>query len=247
MESAKPKRTISMTTAIIYFVISLIFNSAGNVLTLVSSNKIHPSFLGSAYWTAAETNFGNAFGWNLFWAFFGLGLLTTVLNAILIGHWDWKRVIGNVIFLGPFALLIQLFSEFFNGQTPFFGGFPSTHSVLGIVIYVLVNFMGVAFIAVAISIYQRVNLALHPADDLMQILRFKFFGGSAPRAMWCSYITPTIMEIIALVITHNFVYFGLGTIFAFLFQGSITGFADKHIFPSLKHQAIDVGKVENNK
>ena len=242
----KAKRTISMTTAITYFVISLIFNSAGNVLTLVSSAKIHSRLLGSAYWTAAETNFGNAFGWDLFFAFLGLGLLTTLLNFCLIGHWSWSRLAGNLIFLIPFSLLIQLFDNLFNGA------FPSAQSAVGVIIYILINFLGVAFIAVAISIYQRVNLALHPADDLMQILRFKFFHGQAAKAMWCSYIPPTLMAIIAIIVmgifTGNylagFMNFGIGTIFAFLFQGSITGFADKHIFPSLKHQALDVGKVE---
>jgi len=111
-----------------------------------------------------------------------------------------------------------------------------------IIFYVALNFLGVAFIAVAISIYQRVNLVLHPADDLMQILRFRYFKGQAAKAMWASYIPPTIMAIIALVITRQFTNFGLGTVFAFLAQGGITGIADKVIFPNLKHQAVDVGK-----
>lgn len=59
-------RTISMGKAIAYFALSLVINSAGNVLTLVTSAKIHPSFLGAAYWSAAEANLGTAFHWNLF-------------------------------------------------------------------------------------------------------------------------------------------------------------------------------------
>lgn len=227
---------------------SIIFNAAGNVLTLVSSVKIPEHFLGAAYWTGAENLFGKAFGWNLFWAFLILGLMTTMLNFILIGHWSWSRLIGNLIFLIPFSSLIQFFQGIFTNM------FPAAHTIIGTIIYVLVNFLGVTFIAVAISIYQRVNLALHPADDLMQILRFKYFHGSATLAMWCSYIPPTLIAICAIlgcwffnanlaaVILANF---GLGTVFAFLFQGGITGWTDKHIFPSLKHQALDVGKVED--
>lgn len=226
MESTKPKRTISMTTAITYFVVSLIFNSAGNVLTLVSSAKIHVKILGSAYWTAAENNFGFAFHWSLFWAFLGLGLLTTMLNFILIGHWSWSRLIGNLIFLIPFSSLIQFFDGVFSNY------FPATSSILGTIVYVFVNFLGVTFIAVAISIYQRVNPA---------------------KAMWCSYIPPTLIAIAAVVMDGIFqgsflnglANFGLGTVFAFLFQGGITGWSDKHIFPSLKHQALDVGKIED--
>ncbi|GLB46930.1 hypothetical protein WR164_09090 [Philodulcilactobacillus myokoensis] len=240
MSSKKTPRTISMTSSVIYFAISLVFNSAGNVLTLISSAKIHPSFLGAAYWTAAENNLGIALHWSLFWAFFGLGLLTAVLNAILVGHWSWSRVFGNIIFLGPFSLLIQFFDNIFVGLL------PEAHGIVADIIYVLMNFLGVAMIAMAISIYQRVNLALHPADDLMQILRFKYCHGNAATAMWFSYIPPTVMAIIAFCITRDLGgSFGVGTLFAFFFQGGITGLSDKYVFPNLKHQAIDVGKSDN--
>ena len=149
---------------------------------------------------------------------------------------DWHRIIGNFLFMLPFSIFIQWFSNIFNQIM------PNANSVAATVLYTVINFIGVGFIAVAISIYQRVNLVLHPADDLMQILRFKYFHGSAFKAMWASYIPPTIFAIIAFVITFPNLYnFGLGTIFAFLFQGGITGIADKYVFKNLKHQAIDVG------
>ncbi|MFC6207310.1 fructose permease [Levilactobacillus tongjiangensis] len=237
------QRTISMSKAIAYFALSLVINSAGNVLTLVTSAKIHPSFLGAAYWSAAEANLGTAFHWNLFWAFLIMGFLTAVLNAVLIHHWDWKRIAGNMIFMVPFSALIQVFEDFFDGKYPaLFAGLPDAHSTGMVIFYIALNFLGVAFIAVAISIYQRVNLVLHPADDLMQILRFRYFKGQAAKAMWASYIPPTIMAIIAIIITRQFTNFGLGTVFAFLAQGGITGVADRVIFPKLKHQAVDVGK-----
>ena len=239
---ASHQRTISMGKAITYFVISLVINSAGNVLTLVTSAKIHPSFLGAAYWTAAEANLGTAFHWNLFWAFLIMGFLTAVLNAILMHHWSWKRIIGNMVFMVPFSALIQVFEDFFMGNYPgLFAGLPDAHSTGMVIFYVLLNFLGVALIGTAISIYQRVNLVLHPADDLMQILRFRYFKGQAAKAMWASYIPPTIMAVVAIIVTRQFTNFGLGTIFAFLAQGGITGIADKVIFPKLKHQALDVG------
>ena len=57
--------------------------------------------------------------------------------------------------------------------------------------------------------------------------------------MWASYIPPTIMALAALP-KMGLANFGLGTIFALLFQGGITGLADRIIFPKLKHQALDV-------
>ncbi|WP_439426180.1 fructose permease [Oenococcus alcoholitolerans] len=239
------KRTISMSSSLAYFVLSLVINSAGNVLTLVTSSKIHPSYLGSAYWTAATANFGAALHWNLFWAFIIVGILTIILNSVLVGSFSWKRAIGNMLFMIPFSALIQVFADFFLGRySNIFSGLPEATNPLMVFLYILLNFFGVVLIGTAISIYQRVNLVLHPADDLMQILRFKYFKGRAATAMWISYVPPTVLAVIALIITHNFTNFGLGTIFAFLFQGGVTGIADKWVFPKLKHQAVDVGKVE---
>ncbi|GAX06509.1 membrane protein [Secundilactobacillus pentosiphilus] len=234
------QRHISMAASIGYFAISLVINSLGNVLTLVTSTHIHPSFLGSAYWTAAESNLGHALlGDNsqvLFWAFFVLGMLVAFLNAALMHQLEWKRILGNLAFLLPFSLFIQWFANIFNRLM------PNAYSPLMVALYVLINFLGVACMGTAISIYQRVNLVLHPADDLTQILRYRYCRGNATIAMWFSYVPPTLMGIIAALMTGSITNFGLGTIFAFLFQGSITGIADRIVFPKLKHQALDVGR-----
>lgn len=162
-------------------------------------------------------------------------MLISFLNALLVGKLDWKRILGNLIFMVPFSAFIQIFANLFNAHM------PNATTPLMIVLYIIINFIGVALIGIAISIYQRANIVLHPADDLMQILRFKFFHGRAGIAMWASYIPPTIMAIIALIMTHNFENFGLGTLFAFLLQGNITGWADTRIIPTLAHQNIDIG------
>lgn len=93
----------------------------------------------------------------------------------------------------------------------------------------------------AISIYQRVNLVLHPADDLFQIIRFRYCHGNATVAMWLSYIPPTIMAVIAAFMQGGIYNFGLATIFALLLQGAITGWSDRLVCPRLHHQALDVG------
>ncbi len=154
------ERTISLTASWAYFALSIVINSMGNVLTLVTSSHVHPQFLGSAYWTAAENNLGIAVLGNnsmtLFWAFMVLGMLTSILNAILMHKWDWRRIGGNFIFMLPFSIFIQWFSDIFNRIMPDATTLPM------IILYVFINFLGVAFIGTAISIYQRVNLVLHP-------------------------------------------------------------------------------------
>ena len=89
-------RTISMSKSIAYFALSLVINSAGNVITLVTSSKIHPSYLGSAYWTAAEANFATAINWNLFWTFFDYWGFNNGVKR----HFDRKMGMGS----GPWKL-----------------------------------------------------------------------------------------------------------------------------------------------
>ena len=239
MTSTNSSRTISMGMSLWYFFISLVLNSLGNVLTLETSDHIHPAILGSAYWTAAEANLGYAvLGDNklaLFWAFFGLGVLVCFLNALLIHKLDWRRIAGNIAFMLPFAIFIQWFADLFEAVM------PQADSWGLDIFYVLLNFFGVFLIGIAISIYQRVNLVLHSQDDLFQITRFRYVNGNATVAMWLTYIPPTIMGLIAYFMTGQIQNIGFGTIFAFLFQGSFTGWGDRHIFPRLKHQALDMG------
>ncbi|MFT9389072.1 MAG: fructose permease [Leuconostoc sp.] len=229
-------RTLTIGASLSYFILSLVINAAGNVLTVVTSQKIHPAFLGSAYWTAAESGFNkavfNGSSTMLGWVFFIVGVIIAVLNVFLQGYFDWRKFFGNIAFMVPFSVLISFFAGLFSKVL------PDSHSVWLTVVYTLLNFIGVAMIAIAISIYQRTNLVLHPADDLMQILRFKYFKGNAAKAMWASYIPPTIIGIIAIIILPDFSNYGLGTIFAFLFQGSITGWGDHAIFPKLTHQGL---------
>ncbi|GAP00027.1 fructose permease [Fructobacillus ficulneus] len=228
------KRTISWPVSLSYFAFSLVINSMGNVLTIVTSQKIHPTFLGSAYWTAAQNGWNVAFlgGKNVSIVFFVVGMLVAILNMVLNRKVDIKRFLGNLAFMVPFSALISVFVDAFTKIL------PEAHGWAMDLAYVLLNFVGVALIAIAISIYQRTNIVLHPADDLMQVLRFKYFNGNAGLAMWVSYIPPTIIGIVALIAYPDFSNYGLGTVFAFLFQGNITGWADTRIFSKLKHQGI---------
>lgn len=263
--ATRPARTATMGVTVGLFALSLPINALGNVLTAVTSNRVagpgaKASYLGAAFWTAGEYNMADVFpSWmnvgsvfNVqFWSFFLVGLAVIALNQILVGRVNWRRIFGNIMFLVPFSLLVGVFTDLLLGRfTPGWGGLPYAGSSIALhVAYVLLNCVGVALIAIAISLYQRANIALHPADDLMQILRFKYCKGNAAVAMWLSYVPPALVAIVAVIIlsarngglTVN--YFGVGTLFAFLCQGGITGWADRHIIPSFTHQALDVGAI----
>ena len=158
------------------------------------------------------------------------GAIVIVTNVIILKRFDLKRVLGNLIFMIPFSWLV--------------GAFEAWLIKLGITqlplwSQVILDCLGVVLIALAISIYQRVNWMLHPVDDLMQILRFKYFKGNATVAQLIVFTPPIIAIIISLCLTHQLYAINIGTLFALAFQGSLVGVFDKMAFPSLKHQNLD--------
>lgn len=207
----------------IFFVISILFNTIGNALT-VSTN------LGSAMWTAASVNASHFIPISFSMILFILSCVVIVLNVIILRRFDWRRIVGNLLFMIPYSYLIGAFNDWFVrfgiNQLPLWER-------------VIIDLIGVICMAIAISIYQRVNWILHPLDDFMQILRFKFFKGNPAFAQWTSYSLPIILILISVVLTHQISAVNIGTIVIILFQGTFIGIADKIVFSSLKHQHIE--------
>lgn len=217
-----------MTTPVLIgeFVISILINALGNALT-VSLN------LGSAFWTAAAVNLSHALPISLGNMLVLNGFLIIAANAILLRKLEWRRIAGNLIFMVPFSYLVGWFTQLVMLT-------PINH--LPLIPRILLDFLGVAFIGTGISIYQRINVMLHPADDLMQILRFNYFHGNATAAQITSFMPPLIAIVITFFFTHQIYAVNIGTIFALLFQGAIVAWADKHIMPKLKHRNLSRGE-----
>lgn len=206
-----------------YFILSIVINSLGNAIT-VSLN------LGSALWTASSVNLARVTPISLSWWLFISGAVVIVTNAVILRKIQIGRIIGNLIFMLPFSYLVGWFASLLTkvGIT-----------TLPLAVRIILDCLGVVLIAIAISIYQRVNWMLHPVDDLMQIIRFKFFHGNSTVAQLVTFTPPIIAIIITLIYTHHIYAINIGTLFALLFQGALVGIADRVIFPSLKHQNLD--------
>ncbi|MDO1605731.1 hypothetical protein Q2T76_06630 [Lactobacillus sp. YT155] len=203
-----------------YFTFSILLNSFANALT-ISTN------MGSALWTASATNLADITQISLGNILFVYGILVIVLNTILAGEIDWRRMLGNFIFITPFSYLVQFMTKYLNYlnivQLPY-------------IWRVIIDIFGIFLIAVAVSIYLRVNLVLHPNDDLSFILRFKYFKGNPGIAQIVSFIPPIIVIFICYLINRHLVAVNVGTVFSLIFQGFLIGWADKHICRNLKYR-----------
>jgi uncharacterized membrane protein YczE len=143
---------------------------------------------------------------------------------------EWRRVLGNLFFLVPFGYLVGAWGGIFRGL-----GVGQLHWALRLAL----DIGGLVMVATAVSIYQRVNVILHPNDDMTNIMRFKYFHGSAPRAQLVNFAVPLIVIGVVVLFSHRITAFNLGTAFSFFSQGPIIAWADTHVFRHLTHHYND--------
>ncbi|WP_338214866.1 hypothetical protein [Lacticaseibacillus salsurivasis] len=207
-----------------YFVFSILLNGFGNGLTVAMN-------LGSALWTASAVNLAHALHLTLLTVLLAEGVAVVLFNALVLRCLEWRRIAGNFIFMIPFSFLVSWFARLI-GMTPLVA--------LPLIWRVALDLFGIVCTGVAVSIYQRLNVMLHPNDDLMQILRFHFLHGNAALAQPVSYIPPITLILICVLATRQAYALNIGTLFSLVAQGAIVGLADRFVFPQLKHRHLVV-------
>ena len=221
-----------------WLIFSIILNSIANALTIATS-------MGSAVWTASAVNLSHwithssspavanqVLGPVLIWYGVIVAFITMLLNRKL----DLGRFIKNLLFMIPFSYLVQWIVPFFTVTCHLNQLHADVTHPFQLGLAIVLDIIGLFGIAVAISLYQRANLILHPNDDLSYIIRFKYLKGIASLSQWVSFIPPVVITGMSYFANHQQIWsFGFGTAWAFLTQGYLQGWSDKHIVPSFKH------------
>lgn len=153
----------SLTGRWVFLAISIILNACSNGLTVATN-------MGSAIWTASAANLSNWVHWSLGNTLFLEGVAVALTNLLLLRRFDYFRLIRNLLYILPFSYILQWFADWFNHL-----GVPN----LNLCWRLILDIIGIFGIAVAVSIYQRANLIMHPNDDFPYILRFRFMHGSS--------------------------------------------------------------------
>lgn len=209
----------SIQTRIIGLVSGLILNAFGNGLC-ISAN------MGSGLWTAAAVNLTEWIGLNTGLLIFIFGVVNAVTNQFLIRRFDGRRLIGELLYVMFFSYFVNIFTNLLNNV-----GVPN----LPIVIRAILSCLGVVFFCVAISLYQRANIVMHPNDDTTNILRFMYLKGNSTAAQVIDFVPPIIIIIIAGIAIKAVYSVNVGTVFSFIFNGILIALSDKWIWPALKH------------
>lgn len=147
----------------------------------------------------------------------------------LVRELSWSRFLSNLLFITPFSYLIQLFTQIV---------IHLGINQLQLPLRIIIDILGILCVALATSIYQRANIVLHPNDDFMQILRYRFLNGNATIAQMVHYIPPVLIMVGTFFISRRLFAVNIGTLICLFFQGTFIGFFDRHAFTRLKHYGI---------
>lgn len=219
MTHDQPTAGNSLTARIAALIFSLVLNACGNALCITSN-------VGSGIWTASAVNMHEAFGLDVGLLLFLIGLINAITNQLLIRRLDLKRFVGEIIFVLCFSYFVDLFTAAFTTL-----GIPT----LPWLARMFISILGVSTFCVAISIYQRANLFMHPNDDTTNILRFMYLKGNATASQLIDFVPPIVIMAITFTITHRVDAVNVGTFYSFLMNGLLIATADRLVFPKLVH------------
>ena len=150
-----------MLTRVIALIIGLVLNALGSGLTVATN-------MGAAPWTAAEVNLAYVCHISIGLMIFLVGVLVRIANQLLIKRWDKYRFFGEIIFIASFSYFTDIFISFFDWlKVP----------QLMILWRIFFCMLGIIIFCIAISLYQRANIIMHPNDDTTNILRFDYCKG----------------------------------------------------------------------
>ncbi|HJE45910.1 YczE/YyaS/YitT family protein [Levilactobacillus namurensis] len=208
-----------MPQRVLALILGLVINALGNGLTVATN-------MGTSPWTASEVNLGHLFGTTVGWPMLVVGVLTAVINQLLIRHWDTWRFVGEVAFISCFSYFVNTFVAGFTRL-----GVPD----LPVIPKIVVCLLGVVTFCCAISLYQRANLIMHPNDDTTNILRFLYFNGRVMTAQIVNFLVSVAIIILTVLFTHRLYSVNIGTLFCLLGNGPLIGLSDRYIWPGLRH------------
>lgn len=200
-----------MAKAIFWLCVSILLNGFGNAVTVKAA-------LGSAPWTAAGLNFSNMFGITVGNALIIMSLIVMIADDCLRRRWNRMKDVYNFIYVLSFGYVIDAWLFVMQGIT-----------LHGFALRLVSCLFGVICIAAALSIYLRLNLVLHPFDDLLNILREKYLKGNVVLAQRISLGIPLAIGLSVGLVRHEIIGISIGTLFSFLCMGYFILLFDKMI------------------
>ncbi|MGM0110032.1 hypothetical protein [Enterococcus sp. DIV0187] len=177
--------------------------------------------MGSVIWMASGQGIAEILNMSIGNALILFGCFVAILGCFLNKKIDVKRNVYNIIFMILFSYLVEFMVyilTFFRICTfPFLAKF-------------ILMILSLVLISIAVALYQKADIVLHPNDELMLIVRNQFTKNNATKAQALVYIIPIGASLLAHAISGKWIGIGVGTVMSILFQGPIIDLCDCLLF-----------------
>ena len=219
MQQIKNGNKLTPMQMAFYIILAIFINALGNGLTVALN-------MGSAMWTAASVNLAVFLQLPFAVTMSMLGVFALGWSFVITKSFDLRRAIANFCFMLPFSYLIGFFADFFSSL-----GVEN----LPLLVKIILDIIGIYFLACGVSIYQRVNLVMHPIDEVIKNVRFYICQGKSREGLIVSFIPPMLLIVTIYLLTGDIHAVNIGTLVSLIFQGDFVAISDKYVFPHLKH------------
>lgn len=158
----------------------------------------------------------------------GVTLTVVGVTALIINYFAYKdssvkRSMFNLLFLLSFSYLVDLWYYILPDIT-----------IESYTIRLALNILGIIFIAAGVSIYLRLNVVLHPVDELLQIFRLQVYRGNVVKAQITSLSIPLLGSLVFWIVSGNLYAVNVATLFSFFIYGLFHCLFRQIFFPEFK-------------
>ncbi len=193
----------------IMFAVSYLLNALGNALMIKGS-------VGALMWTSTFENFGNLIGVTA-------GTATSILSVLF---YTISKIIGKD-FKPKDAVICVVLSVFFGTLIDFFLYIIGKSPLDKVYLNYTIALLGILFIAIAVSLAIRANVAFLALDDFLKNLKIYILKGSVVKATLASQTIGFVIAIVCGLLYGEVVNMTILTILASFCFGYVVDISDR--------------------
>lgn len=202
---------VSIKKKLWFLFVSIFLNSLGGALTVIANVGVSP-------WSAAGINMENYLSISFGTALLISSLILQIIVVVVEKNIPFKRIVFDFLYMFVYSYGVDAWLYAFKGL-----------HIESVAMNYAIFFIGMIFVAIAISIYVKLDIVLHPIDLFYKMLRDRFFNGNVVKAQLINYGIPIVLAILFGILDHDIVALSIGTIIYFLLFGKVLDTIDKKI------------------
>lgn len=209
---------VSVQKKLSFLFLSIFLNTLGGALTVIANIGVSP-------WSAAGINMEFYFSISLGTALLISSLILQIIVIVVEKTTSIKRIMFDFLYMFFYSYGVDAWLYAFKGL-----------DIGAVIINYFMFFFGMVLVAIAISIYVKLDIVLHPIDLFYKMLRDRVFNGNIVKSQFINYGIPIFLAILFGLLNHHIVALSIGTVVYFILFGKILEIIDNRIDLKLKSE-----------